>query len=228
MKNFVEKIFKNKKFSIHKALNYGFKQQGKIFQLVKSIDDNFEVCVCVANDIVETKVVEKDSQEPYTLVFVEDAQGEFVGKLKEKCMKIFQDICDNCFDREVFKNKNAKLAIDYIKQKYQNSLEFLWEKFDENAVCRRKDNKKWYALFTKVSPSFFGMDGAEKFEVLILRTELDDAAKLFDKKNIFPAYHMNKRNWFSVLLDSKISPECIFDLIDKSYLKAGKKNLKQN
>ena len=167
--------------------------------------------------------MEKDSQDPYILVFVEDAQGEFVGKLKEKCMKTFQNICDNCFESEVFKNKNAKLAIDYIKQKYQDGLEFLWEKFDDNAVCRRKDNKKWYGLFTKVSTSFFGMNGAEKFEVLILRTELDDATKLFDKKIFFPAYHMNKKNWFSVLLDSKISPERIFDLIDKSYLKAGKK-----
>ena len=36
--------------------------------------------------------------------------------------------------------------------------------------------------------------------------------------HIFPAYHMNKNNWITVVLDGGLSDEIIFELIRKSYL----------
>ena len=34
---------------------------------------------------------------------------------------------------------------------YCDELEFLWQKFPDNAVWRRKDNKKWYGALLTVS-----------------------------------------------------------------------------
>ena len=34
-----------------------------------------------------------------------------------------------------------------FKEKNNDELEFLWEKFDNNAICRNKQNNKWYILF---------------------------------------------------------------------------------
>ena len=36
-------------------------------------------------------------------------------------------------------------------------------------------------------------------------------------KNIFPAYHMNKKHWISIVLDKNIKLEAIKELIDISY-----------
>lgn len=41
--------------------------------------------------------------------------------------------------------QQSQELIDYVRQTYGDELEFLWKKFDDNAVWRRKDTKKWYA-----------------------------------------------------------------------------------
>ena len=45
----------------------------------------------------------------------------------------------------------------------------------------------------------------------------DLAMVLVDERQIFKAYHMNKKHWISVNLNSKISQKTVFDLIDESF-----------
>lgn len=40
---------------------------------------------------------------------------------------------------------------------------------------------------------------------------------LKQKKGFFPAYHMNKDSWISILLDGSVSEEEIKNLLDLSY-----------
>ena len=63
----------------------------------------------------------------------------------------------------------------------------------------------------------------EKIEALVLRVGDGDAAKLIDQKTFFEAYHMNKKNWVSVVLESDISADKVFELVDRSFLAAKKK-----
>lgn len=41
------------------------------------------------------------------------------------------------------------MAIEYVRKKYGDELEFLWTKFPDNAAWRRKDNRKWYGVLSK-------------------------------------------------------------------------------
>lgn len=38
-----------------------------------------------------------------------------------------------------------------------------------------------------------------------------------DYKKYFPGWHMNKRNWYTIILDGSVSIEEIYCRIDKSY-----------
>ncbi|CUU85939.1 MmcQ/YjbR family DNA-binding protein [Campylobacter hyointestinalis] len=53
-------------------------------------------------------------------------------------------------------------------------------------------------------------------DVLNLKCEKDLAILLKDGKTILPAYHMNKNNWISILLE-EAEGEMILDLIAQSY-----------
>ena len=102
-----------------------------------------------------------------------------------------------------------------------DELEFLWEKFPENAICRRKDNKKWYVAFIRLPKNKLSLNGTEKVDILDVRS--DEVEKLIDNKTILPAYHMNKKNWVTILLDGNGDLKTVYDLVDKSYLLAKKK-----
>ena len=37
------------------------------------------------------------------------------------------------------------------------------------------------------------------------------------EENILPGYHMNKQHWNTLVLDGKLDPKLVFELIDHSY-----------
>ena len=66
-----------------------------------------------------------------------------------------------------------------------------------------------------VSKEKFNYKNSDFVEVLNLR--VNNLEKIIDNKTIFPAYHMNKKYWISVILDESVSSEIIEKLIDESY-----------
>ena len=136
---------------------------------------------------------------------------------------MLSDISEHCFERDVFKSEGAKRVIRYAREKYGDELEYLWEKFPTNAVLRRKDNAKWYAALIVLPKSKLGMDDDGVTDILDLRMDTDRGDVAVDGRRYFPAYHMNKKTWFTVCLDGSVSLEEVFRRIDASYDLAGKK-----
>ncbi|MBR2525430.1 MmcQ/YjbR family DNA-binding protein [bacterium] len=208
-------IFKNKKSNFNKLSNFGF-----IDNTYKTEIMNGEFILIVKiNNIkeVSTELIEKDSGEIYTLHLVEYVQGPFVGQVKEEYEKVLSEIAEKCFDKDVFKFEYSKLVINYAKEKYGDDVEYLWEKFPDNAVCRRKDNKKWYFAILTVGKDKLGFESKEKVEVIDLRAPTEEIEKLVDNKKYFAGYHMNKRHWLTIILDGSVPIEEIYKRIDKSY-----------
>ena len=170
-------------------------------------------------NIVKTQTVETDSGELYTL-HLTDSDGTFVGKVREEYNNLLQKIAQNCFENTVFKFKNTYKVIDYIKNKYGDDVEYLWEKFPDNAVARRKDNSKWYLAILTVGKNRLGFDSDESVEVIDLRADKDALPELIKQDNIFPGYHMNKKHWISILLDGSADINEIYRYIDQSYILA--------
>lgn len=61
-----------------------------------------------------------------------------------------------------------------MKGTYQDELEFLWKRFPDNAVYRRKDTGKWYGAMLTISKQKLGLDSSEKVVILDL---LDSARR---------------------------------------------------
>ena len=54
-----------------------------------------------------------------------------------------------------------------------------------------------------------------------VKVSKDEIGNLLKKDGIYPAYHMNKRNWISILLNDTLKDTEIMNRIEESY-KLGK------
>lgn len=125
---------------------------------------------------------------------------------------------------KMFKSQQTDRVIKHIKTEYGVEPEFLWpEKYPSYCVFRHGDNRKWFALVATIAARSLGIEGArlgdDNVEIINLKFDKNqtyDFAETSD--HIFPAYHMNKNNWITVVLDGGLSDEMVFELISKSYL----------
>lgn len=108
-----------------------------------------------------------------------------------------------------------KELFEWAKETYGTIPDYPWK--DWNAVLRHKDNNKWYALVMEVAESKLGLQGDRVVDVLNIKCEPMLIGSLRLKQGFFPAYHMNKDKWISIILDGTVPSEEIKDLIDLSY-----------
>lgn len=208
-----------------KALEeFGFVKQGSAYKYTESIiDGQFALNVTVEKDGVTAQVYDVEAESLYFLHTVEGASGTFVGEVRAEYERVLTDISERCFSRaEIYREKTTKAVLKYAKNKYGTPPEFLWD--DENCIMRRRDNRKWYLLVMIVDRKKLGLDGDGKMEILDLLAPKEEISALLDGVNYLPAYHMNKKSWFTIPLDGRVSAEVICALVDMSYeLAKGKK-----
>ena len=114
---------------------------------------------------------------------------------------------------------DRQTVFDYIRKKYKTLPEYPWRRYDENAVFRHADNKKWFALVMGLQADKIGGRGDAWIDVVNLK--IDDMFfrdMILQEEGILPAYHMNKMHWITVLLDGTVPEERVFELIDMSFL----------
>ncbi len=215
----IEKLLKTRKIDFNKLKQYGFVEKNKIYEYKTAlIPDEFDIIVTFSNDgNLDAKVIDLMSNDEYLPVKISEAVGEYVGKIREIYKNKLIEIIMKCSKIEVFKSNQAKQVIEYVKEKYDNEPEFLWEKFAGNAVFRHKENNKWYAVLLTISKRKLGIDSDEIVDVIDLKALPEDIEKIVDNNSYFLGYHMNKKHWLTIILDGSVSIENIFDFIDMSY-----------
>ena len=209
---------KNKTIDYDKLLKYGFAKENKIYLYkTKIYDEQFEIKVTVENNKMTSELYDLLNEHEYVLVDIQDSTGEFVGKVREEYENELKNIIEKCTIPNVFKSEQAKEVIRYVKDKYNDDLEFLWKKFPQNAVWRNKTNNKWYGALLIISERKLELKSDRIIDIIDLRYSKDGIKEIIDNKKIFAGYHMNKNSWITIKLDGSIKIEKIFELIDNSY-----------
>ncbi len=213
-----EEIFVHKKANPEKLKDYGFSDQNGEYKFsMEILNGEFQLEIKIdKNGISDTMFTEKQNGEEYIL-YKTKATGSFVGNVRREIGKVLAEIAEKCFDTAIFKDEQTINLIQYAGEKYGSEPEFLWEKFSDNAVLRRKDTEKWFAVLLTVSRRRLGLDSDELAEIIDLRTRPENIPALVDGKKFFPGWHMNKKHWFTIILDGSVSFEEICKRIDESY-----------
>ena len=209
---------KDKLIDYDKLLKYGFIQEnGTYLYRTKLHNGEFELEVTVENNKMTSKVIDLMNEDEYILVDIKDSTGEFVGNLRKEYEEELQNIIEKCTVPNIFKSKQAKEIIKYVKEKYNGELEYLWKKFPENAIWRNKRNNKWYGLLLVISERKLGFESDKIIEIIDLRYSKDNIKEIIDNNKIFPGYHMNKESWITIRLNGDMNTKKILELIDNSY-----------
>ncbi|NBI66981.1 MmcQ/YjbR family DNA-binding protein [Pseudoflavonifractor sp. 60] len=116
----------------------------------------------------------------------------------------------------------------YAQDTFGTEAEYLWGDIPDGAVFRHPASRKWYALIMGVSRSRLGLPGEKITDVLTVKCGPILSGSLLTEPGFLPAYHMNKTNWISVLLDETVPDEKIFPLLDLSYDSVAPKRRKKS
>ncbi|MBQ8558940.1 MAG: MmcQ/YjbR family DNA-binding protein [Tyzzerella sp.] len=211
-------LFVRKSLNVKKALLFGFEKHESNYKYETNIFDGmFQLHVVISSaGNVDTNLFESDTGEEYVL-YKTNSIGSFVGEVRTKIEDVLIQVANNCYDIEIFKSPQTKEVISYVRDRYGDDLEYLWKKFPDNAVWRRKDTKKWYGAILTVAKNKLGIDSSEIAEIIDLRIKPEKIEELLSNENYYPGWHMNKKNWYTIILDNSVNTEEIYKRIDESY-----------
>ena len=90
--------------------------------------------------------------------------------------------------------------LEYCLNTYGTLPDYPFDENFETPVLRHADNRKLYAIVMHVSRRKFGIDSDESIDVVNLKLPVEMFGSFGKTDGVYPAYHMNKLHWISVLL----------------------------
>ncbi len=222
-----------------KLLAFGFAEAGGNLMFKKEIaGGQFYTEIKLSDKNLSADVFETVTGEKYALFNVASAQGAFVGQIRSEVQDVIGEIRSKCFISQDIKEKyvdflhsyfhtfgdnpwgeqgdaGAKMKCAPANGRVKGSSEASLDRTYDTSIVFRCPNNKWFALLMQIKFKNLGFASEEPVWAVNLKAENVEA--ITDKKSIFPAYHMNKKYWISILLDGSVDIEKITELIDISY-----------
>ena len=222
--NIEKEIIKKCILDKDKLIPFGFIKEKDNYKYITNIMNNkFRVEIIInANNELIGKIYDIETNEEYTNFRVENL-GAFSNSVKEEYINILKNIVSNCYISHYFSFNQTNRIVNEIIKKYNVSPEFLWDKYPSYGIFRSKTSNKWFAAILNVDKS--KVINNESGEIEIINVKVDDLVNDYLKeKGIFPAYHMSKKSWITIILDDTCKDEKIMELIDISYELVNKKS----
>lgn len=213
-----ETVFDTYRFDVQQAVQYGFVCSDGTYVLKKPLSETgFFAVFSVTEKRMEIAVYEDDG-EPYLPFNVKGMEGGFVGSIRAQVELLREDIIKNCF---VLVDIKA-LLLEYLFEKYGTVPAAPWGEYEEYYTMNTAKSGKWYGLFMRIPYKTLGLDAEGRINVLNLKVKPQDVPTLIDNRHFFPAYHMNKKHWITILLDREVDIATVRRLLDDSYRLAEK------
>ena len=202
-------------FSKEKLLQYGFREEAeKLIYRKEILDSSFFIEIVFVNSQLLIEVYDIEFDEIYSLFSVDSAVGETAQNIREHVEKLLSSILGLAEES----GKISSEIIDYCNDKYGENHVNPFKKHPDILAYVNEKNK-WYALMSNVEYNKLNKTSniITKVKILNVKYPTDNISDIIDNQNIFPAYHMNKKHWNSIVLDKNIKLETIKELIDISY-----------
>lgn len=219
------KIFHRHHPDFEKLLSFGFvREEGGYFLRREFMEGDFCAELHISEEgEIEGKVFETFSGEEYGNIRIETMDGAFVSEVREKYCELLEEIREQCFEEDVFTEPQANRLAVWIQKTYGVKVEFPWKSLEEYGVFRHPESDKWFGIVMYL-PRKKVTEGEGKTDIINSKLSPETMKKALEMDGLFPAYHMNKKYWVSILLDETVSDEALHFLISESYrLVSGRK-----
>jgi len=114
---------------------------------------------------------------------------------------------------------NRKEVEKFIAQEYGVKPDYLWDGDYITAALRHPDTKRWFGVLMRIPATKLGIDSESDADILDIKLDPDFILELQENlpKQYYPAYHMNKKHWVTVLLSDQTDHELLESLIHESF-----------
>ena len=162
-------------------------------------------------------IMDVDMGEEYTNHRLENATG-FNAMLLQQLTGVLLDIRAKCCENQYFRTPQARRIHRHIAAAFGDAPEFLWKRFPGYAIYRHPGSKKWYAVIGNILRNKVDRAAANAQEVEALNLKADKAQvpALLQRTGIYPAWHMDKKSWLTIILDDTLPDGEIAPLIAAS------------
>ena len=212
-----DNIFKRAEININSLAQYGFKQSKDLWTLERLfLNGDFKAVITVNSaGHVSGNVYEIAIEDEYLPLRVESMDG-FATEVRNAYINILKGIKENCCHENVFISNQANRLADEIYKKYGDKPVFPWDDFS-GGVFKNPTNGKWYAIVMDINAQKIDKKLTGNIEVVNIKLYPDKIEELHKEKGFYPAYHMNKKNWISILLNDTVPDDFLFNLLDESH-----------
>ena len=179
---------------------------------------NADITLSLSEQTLTVHLFDSATSEKYALFDMSNSHGAFVASLREEVQQLIDEIKSKCFETSDLKDD----YIAWIKTQFGAEPDYPWPDTPDYCVFRCP-NEKWFALVMRIKYRQLGLSSDEEVWVVNMKASQDEIPNLIDKKSIFPAWHMNKKHWITVLLTAATDFGRLCELTEKSYELVGGK-----
>ena len=178
---------------------YGFVPEGEALVLRRRLAGSIFAAFSLQGAHFSLTVYDDDTPEKadYVPFQAAAADGPYVSLVRERAQALLGDILQQGFVRDSLRDQILAQA----RQEYGTEPCFPWAEYPGHCTLKAP-NGKWYGLVMQVPYAVLGIGKAGRADVLNVKNLPEKIQALVDGEHFLPAYHMNKKYWLSVLLDS--------------------------
>lgn len=229
--NMESEFFKRSRPDYRKLEGFGFKKENNKYTYSEPFfDGQFLAELEVADTgAVTGRVIDIETGEEYLPIRLQHQLGGFVGSVREAYLELLQRLADGCFIPVHFAFDQSNRVESWISETYDVTAEFPWERTPEAGTFKCPENEKWFGIVMGVAYGKVTGDkeADEIVDVMNLKADPDEIPSLVEIPGIYPAWHMNKKHWISIVLNETLDDQTVFELVRKSYSLASKGNGKK-
>ena len=197
-----------------RAIAYGFSRTEAGLELKKELPGvGLYAVFVIAGKSFEVNVFDADTDEEYLPFNVLDNITGFVTGIREQVENLVQEIKEKCL-----LNSNMKLRLmEYCERKFGTEPEAPWEDSPDAYTFKTAKRNKWYALFMTIPYKSLGLVAKGALDVVNIKLPPEKVLDLIDRVHFYPAYHMNKKHWITIVLDKEVDEPLVQQLLEESY-----------
>ena len=197
-----------------RAIAYGFSRTEAGLELKKELPGvGLYAVFVIAGKSFDVNVFDADTDEEYLPFNVLDNITGFVTGIREQVEDLVQEIKEKCL-----LNSNMKLRLmEYCERKFGTEPEAPWEDSPDAYTFKTAKRNKWYALFMTIPYKSLGLVAKGALDVVNIKLPPEKVLDLIDRVHFYPAYHMNKKHWITIVLDKEVDEPLVQQLLDESY-----------
>ena len=197
-----------------RAIAYGFSRNESGFELKKELSDaGLYAVFAIAGKRFEVNVFDSYTDEEYLPFNVADNITGFVTGIREQVETLVQEIKEKCLLKA-----NMKLRLmEYCTGQFGTKPEAPWEDSPEFFTFKTARKNKWYAIFMTIPYKSLGLTARGTLDIVNIKLPPEKVRDLMDRVHFYPAYHMNKKHWITIILDKEVDELLVQRLLEESY-----------